>query len=91
MAYRAMATWYIAAIVGGGLILLAERLDRRREPSDAEVRHAAERYRQHYGDDALRAIGDHMFAASFAPDTRHKRFLKRVSTVLTLTWPLREL
>lgn len=83
MAYRAMATWYIAAIVGGVLILLAERLDRRREPSDAEVRHAAERYHQHYGDDALRAIGDHMLAASFAPDTRHKRFLKRVSAELT--------
>lgn len=85
MAYRAMATWYVAAIVGGVLILLAERWDRRREPSDAEVRRAAEWYQQHYGGDALRAIGDHMLAASFAPDSRHKRFLKRVSTVLTMT------
>ena len=80
--YEAIATWYGAAIVGGVLILLFERLDRRREPSDADVRHAASRYRQHYGETAIHVIGDHMLAASFAPDGRHRRFLKRVSAEL---------
>lgn len=80
--YRAVATWYVAAIVGGVLILIAERLLRRREPSDADVRRAAERYRQWYGNDALPAIADHLVAASFAPDSRHKRFLRRVAVEL---------
>lgn len=81
--YAGIATsWYGAAIVGGVLILLFERLDRRREPSDADVRRAAARYRDWYGEDACHAIGDHMLAASFAPDGRHKRFLKRVSAEL---------
>lgn len=83
--YEAIATWYGAAIVGGVLILVAERFDRRREPSDADVRHAASRYRQHYGEHAFHVIGDHMLAASFAPDGRHRRFLKRVSTELLAT------
>lgn len=83
--YEAIATWYGAAIVGGALILVAERLDRRREPSDAEVRRAASRYRQHYGADALHVIGDHILAVSFAPDGRHRRFLKRVSAELLAT------
>lgn len=43
--YRAMATWYVAGIVGGVLILVTERLSRRAEPSEADVRRAAERYR----------------------------------------------
>lgn len=76
--YTAIATWYVAGIVGGVLILIAERLSRREEPSEAEVRQAADRYRQWYGGRALDVIGDHMLAASFAPDGRHRRFLKRV-------------
>lgn len=80
--YAGIATWYGAAVVGGVLILVAERLDRRREPSDADVRHAASRYRQYYGEHAFHVIGDHMLAASFAPDGRHRRFLKRVSAEL---------
>jgi hypothetical protein len=80
--YQAVATWYVAGIVGGILILVAERLSRRREPSDADVRRAAERYRQWYGNDAPMVIGDHILAASSAPDTRHKRFLKRVADEL---------
>jgi len=80
--YKTIATWYVAAIVGGVLILLFERLGRRREPSDADVRRAAAQYRQWYGEDAFQAIGDHMLAASFAPDGRHRRFLKRVSAEL---------
>jgi hypothetical protein len=80
--YQAVATWYAAGIVGGVLILVAERLSRRREPSDADVRRAAERYRQWYGHEALSVIGDHMLAASFAPDSRHKQFLKRVYSEL---------
>ena len=83
--YAGIATWYGAAIVGGVLILVAERLDRRREPSDNDVRLAASRYRQHYGEHALHVIGDHMLAASFAPDGRHRRFLKRVSAELLAT------
>lgn len=80
--YQAVATWYVAAIIGGVLILLAERLSRRREPSAADVRRAAERYRQHYGEQAIAVIGDHILAASFAPDSQHRRFLKRVSAEL---------
>jgi hypothetical protein len=83
--YSGIATWYGAAIVGGVLILIAERFDRRREPSDADVRQAASLYRQHYGEAAFHAIGDHMMAASFAPDGRHRRFLKRVSAELLAT------
>ncbi len=79
-----------AAILGGVLILLFERLDRRREPSDADVRRAAARYREWYGEDAFQVIGDHMLAASFAPDGRHKRFLKRVSAELLATAVLDE-
>ena len=77
--YRALATWYVAAVVGGILILLAERRDRRSEPTEEDVIQAAHRYREWYGDTALTVIGDHMLGASFAPDGRHRRFLKRVS------------
>jgi len=83
--YAGIATWYGAAIVGGVLILIAERFDRSREPSDTDVRQAASRYRQHYGEAAFHVIGDHMLAASFAPDGRHRRFLKRVSAELLAT------
>ena len=83
--YAGIATWYGAAIVGGVLILVAERFDRRRGPSDADVRHTAARYRQHYGEQAVMVIGDHMLAASFAPDGRHRQFLKRVSAELLAT------
>lgn len=83
--YGAVATWYGAAIIGGVLILVAERFDRRRDPSDADVRQAASRYRQYYGAEAFHVIGDHMLAASFAPDGRHRRFLRRVSAELLAT------
>jgi hypothetical protein len=83
--YAGIATWYGAAVIGGVLILVAERFGRRREPSDADVRRAASRYRQHYGEHAFDAIGDHMLAASFAPDGRHRRFLNRVSAELLAT------
>jgi hypothetical protein len=76
--HEALATWYAAAFLGGLLILVADRLTRRSEPSAADVRRAAERYRQYYGDAALAVIGDHLLAASFAPDSRHRQFLKRV-------------
>jgi len=80
--YKAFATWYAAAIVGGLLIMIAERRSWRQEPSDDDVRHAAARYRDYYGPEAHVVIGDHMLAASFAPDGRHRRFLKRVSAEL---------
>jgi hypothetical protein len=83
--YKAIATWYVAAIVGGVLILVAERRDRTREPTDDDIRQAASRYRQPYGEAAVHVIGDHMLAASFAPDGRHRRFLKRVSAELLAT------
>ncbi|MFT4159601.1 hypothetical protein [Shinella sp.] len=66
--YKILATWYAAAVVGGVLVLLAERRIRRCEPSDDDVRHAADQYRQYYGSEAHKIIGDHMLAASFAPD-----------------------
>lgn len=83
--YAGIGTWYGAAIVGGVMILIAERFSRNREPSDADVRRAAARYRQHYGEQAFMVIGDHILAASFAPDSRHKQFLKRVSDELLAT------
>lgn len=83
--YAGVATWYGAAVVGGVLILAAERFDRRREPSDSDVKRTASRYRQHYGEAAVHAIGDHMLAAGFAPDGRHMRFLRRVSAELLAT------
>lgn len=85
-AYRVFATWYVAAIVGGVLILVAERLSRRAEPSDADVKRAAERYRQWYGGEALSVIGDHILAAAFAPDSRYKQFLQRVAEQLSAEW-----
>jgi hypothetical protein len=81
--YKLIATWYGAAIIGGLLILTFERLDRRREPSEAEVRQAAERYRQWYGEDAMTKIGDHMVGATFVSDGKHNRFLKRVAAHLS--------
>lgn len=83
--YTGIATWYGAAMVGGVLILIAEQFDRRREPSEADVRRAASRYRQHYGEQAFHVIGDHMLAAFFVPDGRHRQFLKRVSAELLAT------
>lgn len=83
--YASIAPWYGVGIIGGVLILIAKWFDRRREPSDADVSQAAVRYRQHYGEQAFMVIGDHMLAASFAPDGRHRRFLKRVSAELLAT------
>lgn len=68
-----------ALILGAGLILFMERRDRRREPTDADVKRAAQRYIEFYGAEAFSVIGDHMLAATFAPDGRHRAFLKRVS------------
>lgn len=80
--YQALSTWYVAAILGVGLILFMERRDRRREPTDADVNRAAQRYLEFYGTEAFSVIGDHMLAATFAPDGRHRAFLKRVSAAL---------
>jgi hypothetical protein len=80
--YKLIATWYVVAIIGGALMLIAQRFSRVSEPSETDVHQAAERYREWYGDEAMAKIGDHMLAASFAPDGRHRRFLKRVITEL---------
>jgi hypothetical protein len=85
LAYEALATWFGAAIVGGLLIFIAERFSQNSEPSDADVKRAAIRYRQYYGQHAFIVVGDHLLAASFAPDSRHRRFLKRVSAELLAT------
>jgi hypothetical protein len=82
--YKFMATWYVAGILGGVLILIAERFDRRKEPTDEDVRRVAELYRQYYGAYASQVVGDHM-GASFGPDGRHHAFLKRVSAELLRT------
>jgi hypothetical protein len=85
LAYDVLATWFGAAVIGGVLILIAERFSRNSEPSDADVRQAAIRYRQYHGEHAFIVIGDHLLAASFAPDSRYRRFLKRVSAELLET------
>jgi hypothetical protein len=64
---------------------LADRFSQNSEPSDADVKRAAICYRQYYGEHAFIVIGDHLLAASFAPDGRHRRFLKRVSAELLAT------
>ena len=80
---NATAAWFGAAAAGAGLILLLDARARRAEPTGEAVREAAERYRQHYGDGAVAAIGDHMLAATFSPvASQHRRFLLRVSTLL---------
>jgi hypothetical protein len=81
--YKLIAIWYVVAIIGGVLILIVQRFSRVSEPSETDVRQAAERYREWYGDEAMAKIGDHMLAASFAPDGRHRQFLKRVANVLS--------
>lgn len=81
-AYKFMATWYVAGIIGGVLILIAERFDRRKEPTDEQVGRVADLYRQYYGAYASQVVGDHMLGASFGPDGRHHAFLKRVSAEL---------
>ncbi len=83
--YKLIATWYGVAIIGGALILAFERLDRRREPSEADVWRVAGRYLEWYGDEAMAKIGDHMVGASFSSDGKHRRFLKRVSEVMQKT------
>ena len=86
--YELVATWYVAAIICVVVILVSERLARNREPSETDVRQAAERYRQWYGNEAMAKIGDHMLGASFAPDGRHRRFLKRVMIEVEKPLPL---
>ncbi len=85
------AAWWIAigtiglvafGIVGGISAACLDLLRRSPEPTEHDVQHAAEQYRTYYGSDALSVIGDHMLAATFAPDGRHKRFLKRVTAEL---------
>jgi hypothetical protein len=83
--HKAIATWYGAAIIVGVFIVLMEWRSRKAEPSKSDVRRAAARYREHYGRQAIDVIGDHIFAASFAPDSRHRRFLKRVFGELLAT------
>ena len=78
----AIATWYAAAIFGGALIMIADCLYRRREPSEEDVRHAAALYVSFYGSEAHLRIGDHMLGASFARNGDHTRFLRRVAAEL---------
>jgi hypothetical protein len=58
-AYDVLATWFGAAIIGGVLILIAERFSRNSEPSDADVKRAAIHYRRYYGQHAFTVIGNH--------------------------------
>lgn len=85
LAYGALATWCGAAIIGGVLIFVSEWFSRNSEPCDADVKRPAVCYRQYYGEHAFIVISDHLLAASFAPDSRHRRFLKRVSAELLAT------
>jgi hypothetical protein len=69
---------FLAPFAIGGVIIAIDTLRGPKEPSDADVQRAADRYREFYKDNALDAIGDHMLAATFAPTREHHRFLKRV-------------
>lgn len=83
--YKVVVTWYGAAILGGVLIVLMEWGRRKAEPTKSDVKRAAARYREYYGRHAIDVIGEHIFAAGFAPDSRHRRFLKRVCAELLVT------
>ena len=79
--YQLLTTWYVAGILGGILILVAERRDarKRRVRSDDDVREVADRYRQHYGPDAEWVIADHIFAARLGGHLPYRDFLRRVA------------
>lgn len=85
-----MARWLALGVVGlmifgvvaGACAAFLDWLRRPPEPTDHDVRHAAELYRTYFGADALSVIGEHALAATFAPDGRHKRFLRRVTEEL---------
>lgn len=81
-AYFAVGIWCVAAVIGGLLIMLMDRLGSRAEPSEEDVKHTAALYSRHYGERASAVIADHIRAASFAPDGRYRRFLRRVSAEL---------
>lgn len=81
-AHEIIATWYGAAIVGGLLVVLAERRAARSGSSAGDIARAAAWYRQHYGERALAVIGDHILAAGSAPDGRYRRFLRSVAAEL---------
>jgi hypothetical protein len=76
-------------IVGGGVYVFVDERKRRRRFARDDARAAAARYRAHYGEDALLAIGDHILAASFAPSSDYRSFLKLVLTELLseAAWP----
>lgn len=73
---------YLFGIVGGLFAIFLDWLRKPPEPTGHAIRHAAEQYRTYYGAEALSVIGEHTLAATFAPDGRHKRFLRRVTTEL---------
>ncbi|MEM1040586.1 MAG: hypothetical protein AAGI12_14075 [Pseudomonadota bacterium] len=73
---------YLFSLVAGAFAIFVDWLRREPEPHDDSIRFAAEQYRIYHGADALSVIGEHTMAASFAPDGRHKRFLRRVTTEL---------
>ena len=73
---------YLFILVAGTFAILVDCLSQEPEPHKESVRFAAEQYRTYYGADALSVIGEHTMAASFAPDGKHKRFLRRVTTEL---------
>jgi hypothetical protein len=65
-------------------VILAQRP---REAAQSDVKRAANRYRDAYGDRALEVIGDHTLAARFAPTHEHYRFLLQVTQELQRrTW-----
>jgi hypothetical protein len=77
-----IAASYGAVMLCGMLICASERRAGRRDPSDDDVAHAANCYRLWFGDEASQVIGEHMFAATFSRDGRHRRFLKEVASRL---------
>ncbi|MEM7213992.1 MAG: hypothetical protein AAF423_00510 [Pseudomonadota bacterium] len=74
--------FYLFGILAGLFCIFLDWLRKVPEPTEGDVKWAAERYREHFGSEALSVIGEHTLAASFAPDGRHRRFLKRVTTEL---------
>jgi len=83
---EALASWGVGWAVACGAVGFAVGVlvaqTSKRAASGTSVRHAAERYRQTYGDKALEVIGDHTLAARFAPTHEHYRFLLQVTEEL---------
>lgn len=68
----------LAGFAIGVVLIIIDWLRRQPEASEEEVRHAVERYRAAYGNEAQHVLADHIYGARLARASRHRRLLQRV-------------